>query len=184
MPNHHHSFMNLAKNAADLAGGLGLAAPGSHCADRDHWPSGFQHGVARPDENKVGPMSHHKRCLVHYIYMGDIAVGKGHQIHMIFFYEIDEPTLRVYRDAFRICLPCQFVGIETVVYKGYLRCGKCHDPIAGVLSEIDVEVVKIPAGSAHDDDIFSHFTTPIPLSIRLIADQPEARFPSKAFTVP
>ncbi len=98
-------FVQFSKDGADLAGGLGFSAPGPDGTDRHHRLSGPEHGVGGPHENKIGAVGHGLRCFVHDLHMGNITVGKGHQVHMVFPDEMDQPAFGIDGNPFWVCIP-------------------------------------------------------------------------------
>ncbi len=156
MTDRHDLLANFMEYSADLAGGLGFSAPRPDRAYADHRFFGFQHGVGGADENEIGAFTHGKGGLVHHLHMGNITVGKGHQIRPMFFNEPGKPVFREDGDPVRIAFSRKFRGINTIFYGGDLGCRKGNHAVSGIVPEVDIEIVKIPPRGPHDDYFFDH----------------------------
>ena len=88
-----------------------------------------------------------------------IAVGKSDQVDGIFPDQPGEVFFRVDGDAIGISVSGQLRRVPAAVDVRDLGRGKSDDAIAGVVFEINVEIVKIPAGRPHDDYFLDHIFT-------------------------
>ena len=70
--------------------------------------------------------------------------------------EIGQLFLRINVNALGIEISCEFWRIEPSLCRRNLGCCKGDDFMAGIVLEIDVEVVKIPTSGSHDDNFFNH----------------------------
>ena len=96
---------------------------------------------------------------MHHPYVGDVAVGKNHEIGFFTPNQRFQLFLRVNGNAFRIERSGKSRGINAVRLQRYLGGGEGHHAVIGIILEQEVEIVKIPARRAHDDDFFSHRTS-------------------------
>ena len=152
---HHRAQPPFFQNPADPAGGLGLAAAGPDRADGDDRLGRFDHGVGRGQEDEVGPGGRDQRGLVHHLDVGDVGVGKGGQVDFMIPDQIDQGVFGVNRDALGVKLTGQLGRVAPAVNVRDLGGGETDDPVAGVVSKVNVEVVKIPTGRP-DDNYFFH----------------------------
>ena len=156
MAHHHRLLSQAAQDLADFPGRRRLAAAGADGADGNHRLGGREHGLGRAGEQKIGPGGHHLGGLVHQLHMGDVTVGKDHQIDPVVPDQGGQVFLRVKRDACRVKGTRQLRGIDAIVHQGNLGGGKGQHPVVGIILEKQVEIVKIPARRPHDDDFFGH----------------------------
>ncbi len=70
--------------------------------------------------------------------------------------QFEQVALGIDRDAFRIEFPGQFRRISAAFDVGDLGCSKCHYFIVFVVTEIDIEVVEVAPGGAHDESTGWH----------------------------
>ena len=150
----HDGFAHFFEDLDDLAAGLGFAAAGANCADRHDRFGGFDHGVGGADNDKISTGGRGNGGFVHHLRMGDIAVGKGHQVHSVGLDQLPQFFVGMNGNSVRIKRAGQICRVAATIDVGNLGRGECHYPIAAVVPEIDIEVVKITTGGAHDDDIF------------------------------
>ena len=75
-------------------------------------------------------------------------------------YKIGQAFLGKNGNSARIIASRQFGWIKPPFDIGDLGGGEGDDLIAGIVFEVHVEIVKIPAGGSHDDDFFYHLNDP------------------------
>ncbi len=158
---HHRRFAAVPNDPADLPGGLGFPAPGPHRADRHGRLFGLEHGVGGPQQDEISAPGHGDGPLVHHLGMGHVGIGESHQIGLVFPDEVGQSRLFVNGNAVGISLPGQFRRIPAALDVRDLGGGKGDHPVAGIVAEIDVEIVEIPPRRAHDDGVFDHFGAPL-----------------------
>ena len=107
VPDDSHFFSRFGENTGNIPGGLAFAAPGSYCCYSHHFALGFEHSCFWPHQPEIGTTGQSQRSLMHHIFMGYIAVGKNHLIHIMFFDQFRQLFFCMDGDPFRIKLPCQ-----------------------------------------------------------------------------
>ena len=160
MADRHRLFPRFGKDLDDFPARLGLSAAGADGADRNDRLVRREHGVEGADDDKIGAGRSDDRGLVHHFRVGHIAVGKGHQVHTMLLDHVKQPVVCMNRDAFRVKTAGQLCRIPAPFDIRDLGGGKTDHAIPLVVPEIDVEIVKIPAGGPHDDDVFHQFHQP------------------------
>ena len=89
---------------------------------------------------------------MHDVFVGDVTVGKDRLVHLMFLDEFCQPFFGVYGDSFGLIGTSQFWGILSFVNARNLCGGEGYYVILFVVSEVDVEIVEISAGSSHYDN--------------------------------
>ena len=136
------------------AGGLALAAAGADGADRDHRLGALDHGVFGSEQDEGGSGGLDLAGLVHDVFVGYVAVGEIDLGHVELADEGVELLLGINGDAVRIELAGQDGRILAALNVGNLGCRKRDHLEIRVVPEVGVEIVEIPSGGAHDDDLF------------------------------
>jgi hypothetical protein len=90
MPYDNHPFFVMPKDFTDLAGGLRLTTPCPDSANRHDGLFGTEHRVCGSDKNEIRAFSHGKGGLVHDFNVGNVTVGKCHQIYLMLSDELSE----------------------------------------------------------------------------------------------
>ncbi len=160
MAHHHRPLAPLPQDLADFPGGRGFAAAGPDGTHCDHRLGRSQHGPGGTGEQKIGPCGRGQRGPVHHLDVGHVAIRKNHQVCPVLPDQRRQFLLRVKRDALGVEGPGQLRGVNAVVHQGNLGRGKGRHLILGVVLEQQVEIMKIPAGRAHDYDFFRHAASP------------------------
>ncbi len=163
MANDHHPPAGGAQDAAKMAGGLRFAAAGAHGADRKDRAMGGQHGAGGAEQNEIGAGSGDQRRLVHDLAMGDVAVGENHLPDTMAGDQPRQLRFGENRNPLWVAAAGQFRRVEATGNIGDLRGGKSHHPDGGIVPIENIEIVKVAAGRAHDDErlhgslLFSHY---------------------------
>jgi hypothetical protein len=91
--------------------------------------------------------------------MGNVAIGENNLVHIIFFNQLGQLFLRIYRDSFGVISPSDTSRVYPAFNIGYLCSGKCYHLVVAIAAEIGIKIMKIPAGCSHYDyALFFHFT--------------------------
>src|SRR4249919_2560220 len=89
---------------------------------------------------------------MHEVYVGDVAIGKDHLVNGLFEDQLFEFLLRVDGNAVRVKGAAQRCRITTVLDSRDLSGGERHDFVFGIVTEADIESMKISASRAHNHD--------------------------------
>ena len=149
-------FTHLCKDPVNLSAGLRFSAPGPDGTDGDDFFVRFQHGVGGCDHYEVGSRGIDHGPLVHHFRVADIAVGKGNQVDLVFSDQIDNIRFRMDGDPIGIKATSKIRGITPVFDIGDLGRSKGNNIVSYVVSEINIEIVKVASGGSHDDHVFFH----------------------------
>src|ERR1019366_9595895 len=97
-------------------------------------------------EPKVRVGSHHARCEVHQVLVGDIAVGEHHCLDALVANQFFQVLLFKDRDPGGILrTACQFRRVAAACNIGGLGGGEGNHLIVGGVAKNDVEIMKVPA---------------------------------------
>ncbi len=143
----------LRKELGHPARGLGFSGPGADGAHRDNRLFPHELGGAGAQQPEVRPGCGDPGRPLHYVLVGNVGVGEYHAVHRPVPHEVGEPVLRLDRDPAWVEPAREFGGIAAAHDPRDLG-GRERDHLVGVvILERDVEIVEVPAGSAHDDDL-------------------------------
>ncbi len=87
---------------------------------------------------------------MHYVLVGDVAVGEDSLVDIVILNQLLEVVLGVDRDTVGVQIAAQLGRIRAAVDVGNLRSGERDDFVALIVAEVDVEVVKIATGSTQN----------------------------------
>ena len=110
--------------------------------------------------------------------VGHIAVAEHRRVDLCTAHQLLQLALGKNRNSGGIARPRQTRRIAAILNVGNLRRSEGDNFIGRVLAEVDVEIVKIAPGSAHDDDSLHHCSLPssVTTKIRRINRSPLNQF--------
>jgi hypothetical protein len=82
--------------------------------------------------------------------MRDVAVGKANLIHIMLFNQIGKVFLGINRDSFKVEFSCEVCWIFTAFDIRNLGCCESDNTIVCIVPVINVEIVEVSSGCAHD----------------------------------
>ena len=88
--------------------------------------------------------------------MGDVRISEDDLFDLIFFDQFKQVGLGKDGDALRIEFPSKLRWISATLDIGDLGCSKCNHFIVLIVTEIDIEVVEVAPGGAHDESTGWH----------------------------
>src|SRR6516164_11470632 len=89
---------------------------------------------------------------MHERYVGYVAVSKDNLLNALFENQLFEFFFRIDRDTVRVTAAAQRGRIAAVFDVRDLRRSERHDFVCGIVSEADIEGVKISTCGTHDQD--------------------------------
>ena len=135
----------------DAATGLALAGAGARGHHRNHRLRAPEHGRIRPREQEIGTGRVHHRARRHHFRVGDVAVGEHALIDVQLADQLRQVGLGMNRNAFGVARAGEFRRIAAIVDVGDLCGGEGDHAHRRIVATAHVEVVKIPACGAEDD---------------------------------
>ena len=152
MAQHRDALPGFAEQFCDAPCRLALARARTDRADRN--------GRLRRDEHRLPGRDQLVRCArrerarpdVHDVLVRDVGVGEDDDVDLMFADELLQRRLRQDRNPFRIQRARQFGGVAAVVDVRDLRRGERDDLVGRTVPVDEVEVVKVAARSARDQD--------------------------------
>jgi hypothetical protein len=90
---------------------------------------------------------------VHQVRVGNVAVGEDHLPDSPGRNDFRKLFLRMDGNSPRIQGAGQFRREDAVLDPGNLGCGEGDDFNGGIVPEADLKIMKVPPGSAHDEDL-------------------------------
>jgi len=156
-----HLVAHIPQDQGNTAGGLAFARTGADRTDRNHRLGGFQLGGVLTHQAKIRTHCHDQRCLVHDNLMRHITVRKYHLVHLVFPNQVLQFAFRVNRNSFRVQRSSKLSRIAATFNVGNLCRRKCHNFVILVVTEENIEVVKVAPSGAHDESTNGHTDTPL-----------------------
>src|SRR5208282_501580 len=96
---------------------------------------------------------------MHEVLVGDIAVGKDHRLNLVFGDQFFEILLFEDGNALGIKMTGKFRRITAAGYVGNLSGGEGYYVIIRIISEPDVEIVEVSAGSTKNQNSLHRYTS-------------------------
>ena len=152
MPQHRHPQPAPAQTPRQPARDLRLAAAGPHRRDGDDRQARRQHRALRAEQREIGAAGERARGGMHDVLVRHVAVGEHHLVDRLGAADALELAFVGDRDAGGIERPGERGGIAPAGNARNLRRREGDDIRPRVVAIDHVEIVKVAAGRAHDDD--------------------------------
>ena len=153
VPDDRELLAHLEQDVGHPAGGLALPAARADRADRDDREPALDHRPVRADQLEVGPRGEHDARLVHQILVRHVGVREDHQLDALLLDELLELLLVIDRDALGVERAGELGRILASLDVRDLRRRERDHLVVLVLAVDAVEVVEIPAGRPHDENL-------------------------------
>ena len=146
------------QDAGEIAGGLRLADAGPHRGDRDHRLLRLEHRAPSRAHAEVWSPGGYLGGAVHHVFVLDVGVGEPDLVDVVSLDELPQLGFRPDRHPVGVELAGELGRVDAFVDVGDLCRSEGDHLIAGVVAKERVEVVEVPPGGAHDDDLgATHF---------------------------
>jgi len=161
VPDYRHPVAQAAQDIGHPAGGLALAAARPHGAHADHRLVTGKLGVSRAHQAVVRAGRQGHTAFMHDVLMGHIGISEDDLIDLMFPDQVYQRILRHDRDTLGVQAAGQLSRVGSAFNIRNLCSRECHHLVVLVVAEIDIEVVKVAAGRAHDNHTTPFHEAPI-----------------------
>src|SRR5450759_5141568 len=86
-----------------------------------------------------------------FAYSGNVRIGENNLFDLVFFDQLEQVGLGKDGNTFWIQFPSKLRRIRATLDVGDLGCSESHHFIVLVIAEIDIEIVEVAPGGAHDE---------------------------------